>query len=90
MPHCEEVRVPEFKDLPDVLVCDEFYEEIESFASDSGVSVFESSSSISEQFKQEKLSDLMRDLNLSKQAAEILASGLKGKSCLRTGASITF
>ena len=36
------------------------------------------------------MSDLVRDLNLSKEAAEILASRLKDKNCLRTGGSITF
>ena len=49
-----------------------FHEEVESSASDCGESVFESSLSISEQFKQAaiqqfKLSNLMRDLNLSKE-----------------------
>ena len=69
---------------------DEFHQEIESSASDSGGSVFESSSLISEQFKLEELSDLIRDLNLSKETAEILASRFKDKNCLRTGALVTF
>ena len=89
VPHCEEVPIPEFNDLPDVFMeCDEFHEEVESSASDSSGSVFESSSSIPEQFKQEELSDLNRDLNLSEEVAKILASRLK--NFLRTGASITF
>ena len=37
-----------------------------------------------------ELSNLIRDLNLSKEAAEILASRIKDKNCVRTGASITF
>ena len=92
VPHCEEVPVPEFSDLPDISMgYDEFqfHKEVESSASDSVRSVFESSSSVPEQFKQEEVSDLVRDLNLSKEAAEILASRLKDKNCLRTGASIT-
>ena len=77
-PRCEEVPVPEFCDLSDVFMkCNQFYEEVESSASDSSGSVFESNSSIPEQFKQEELSDLISDLNLSKEAAEILASRLK-------------
>ena len=68
----------------------EFHEEIGSSASDSGGSVFESSPSIPDQFKLEELSDLIRDLNLSEEAAEILASRFKEKNCLRIGASITF
>ena len=70
--------------------CDEFHQEVGSSASDSSGSVFECSSSISEQFKQEALSDLIGDLNLSQEAAEILASRLKDKNYLKTGASITF
>ena len=82
--HYEEVPIPEFSDLPDVFMeYDDFHEEVESSASDIGESVLESSSSILEQFKQEELSDLTRDLNLSKEAAEILASRLKNKNCLR-------
>ena len=35
MPHCEEVPVPEFNDLPDLLVeYDEFHEKVENSASD--------------------------------------------------------
>ena len=57
MTHCEEVPVSEFNDLPDV---NEFNEEVESSASDSGESVFKSSLSTPEQFKQKELSDLIR------------------------------
>ena len=46
--------------------------------------MFESSLSISEQFKQEELSDIIRDLKLSKEAAEILASRLKEKTALES------
>ena len=41
---------------------------------------FESSFSLLEQFKQEDMIDLIKDLNLSKEAAEILAFWLKKKS----------
>ena len=81
MLHCKEIPVPEVSDLPDISIkYDEFRTEVESFASDSGGSVFKSSSSITEQFKQEELSDLVRDLNLSKETEEILASGSKTKT----------
>ena len=89
--HCEEVPVSEFNDLPDLFVeYDKFHEEVGSSASDSGGSVFQSSSSIPEQFKQEELSNLMRDINLSKEAAEIVAFRHKDKNCHKTKASITF
>ncbi|XP_076799763.1 uncharacterized protein LOC143444861 [Clavelina lepadiformis] len=91
VPQLEEVPVPKFSDLPDTsLENDEFHEKVESSASDSSGSVFESRPLILEPFKQEELSDLIRDLNLSKEAAEILASRLKDKNCLGSGASITF
>ena len=32
----------------------------------------------------------LRDLNLFKEAAEVLASRAKNKNCLKTGASVTF
>ena len=59
---------------------------------DSGDSVYEGSSTITipEQFNQEELSDLMRDLNLSKNASEILASRLKDKNRLSAGKKLTF
>ena len=61
---------------------DEFHEEAESSSSSSGGSVFESSLSIPGQLKQEELNDLIRDLNLSKEAAEILTSRLKTKTAV--------
>ena len=82
--HFEEVFVPEFSDLPDVSMEYEFHEEVESSVSDSGGSVFESSLSILDQFKQEKLNNLIRDLNLSKEAVEILVSRLKDKTALKS------
>ena len=49
----------------------------------SGGSVYKGSFTIPEQFSQEELSDLIKDLNLSKNASEILAyQGLKTKIVL--------
>jgi len=74
--------VPEFRNLPDIsMKYDEFHEEVESSASDSSGSLFLSSLEIPEPFKQE-LTYLFRDLNLSTEAAEILASRLKDKNAL--------
>ena len=42
---------------------------------------YEKSSSSPKLFTQGELSDLIRDLNLSKQASELLASRLKEKTC---------
>jgi hypothetical protein len=44
----------------------------------------------SERFDQNKLSDLIRDLYLSKDSSELLASKLKEKNVLQSGMKITF
>ena len=41
-------------------------------------------------FHQEELSDLLRDLGLSKESSEVLASRLKEENLLERGTSITF
>ena len=88
--HSADLPVPKSTHLPDLpMDCDDFDEKLGS-SSDDNASVFEGTSSIPEQFKQEELSDLIRDLNLSKEASEILASRLKDKNCLKMEASITF
>ena len=46
--------------------------------------------SYSERFDQNELSDLIRDLNLSKHSSELLASRLKEKNVLQPGTKITF
>jgi hypothetical protein len=43
-----------------------------------------------ETFDQDELNDLVRDLGLSKQSSELLASRLKEKNCLAPKTSITF
>ena len=53
VPHYVEVPVPEFSDLPELSMdYHEFHQEVESSANDCGASVFGSSLSIPEQFKQ--------------------------------------
>jgi hypothetical protein len=44
----------------------------------------------SERFDQSDLSDLIRDLNLSKDSSELLVSRLKEKNVLQPGTKITF
>jgi len=44
----------------------------------------------SERFDQNELSDLIRDLNISKDSSELLASRLKKKNVLQPGTKITF
>ena len=54
---------------------------------------FQPSSSFSERpllFNQSELNDLVRDLNFSKHASELLASRLQEKNLLQPGSSVTF
>ena len=50
----------------------------------------ESKKAVPQQFNQLELNDLVRDLDLSKQAAEILASRLNEKHVLHSSAKVSF
>ena len=50
----------------------------------------ESKKAVPQLFNQSELNDLVRDLNLSKQAAEILASRLSEKHVLHSSAKVSF
>eukprot|EP00795_Rhopilema_esculentum_P009944 gene9944-18557_t len=84
VPHCDEIPVAVFKDLPETIdkefSSDEEYEE-EEFAPDDKVP---------DPFSQNELNDLVRDLSLSKSSAELLASRLKDKNLLTDTTHITF
>ena len=81
--------MPQSSHLPDVSTnWNDVHESLES-SCESG-SVYKRSSTIPEQFSQEELSDLMRDLNLSKNASEVLASRLKDKNSFSAGTKVTF
>jgi len=64
------------------LECDE--------TSGSSCSEYEERSSSPKQLTQQESNDLIRDLNLSKQGSELLASRLKEKNCLQPDAKITY
>jgi hypothetical protein len=57
---------------------------------ESGGSGSDFRTSHSERFDQNELSDLIRDLNLSKESSELLASRLKEKNVLHPGMKTTF
>ena len=61
-----------------------------SEASEGSCCEYKESSSSPKQFIQQELNDLIRDLNLSNQGSELLASRLKEKNCLQPNAKITF
>ena len=83
--------MPQFSHLPEKPSEWDFVHQASESCSESDVSsIFEESSTSPKQFNQEELSDLIRDLNLSKEASEVLASRLKDKKCLSVGMKVTF
>lgn len=71
--HSDDIPVPVFKELPDI---DEQESPIMSVSDDEEDYVVQESGA-HESFTQMELNDLVRDLNLSKSSAELLASRLK-------------
>jgi len=86
--HSDDVPIPIFHTLQDPLSNNEEMPALEFNETDDG-SDYEENMSTSQQFSQEELNDLVRDLKLSKQASELLASRLKEKKCLQVGAKIS-
>ncbi|XP_072276834.1 uncharacterized protein [Pyxicephalus adspersus] len=90
LPHGADVPIPVFSTLPDIPVSE--MEDIQDLECNPGVSSgseYEGSVSSNQQFSQEEFNDLIRDLSLSKQASELLASRLKEKNCLRPEVKVT-
>ena len=86
--HCDELPIPVFKELPDVPNenLDMNFEEQDDlndndFVRKSSAPIF---------FNQKELSDLSRDLNLSKESSELLAFRLNDQNLLQQGTKITF
>ena len=102
IPHSDENPVPVFKELLDIpisgayLAPDPVPEELtesdsdtESLDNDNDIDYHECSSEPN-RFNQYYLSDLIRDLNLPKESAELLASRLKEINFLQTKTNVTF
>ncbi|CAH1114605.1 unnamed protein product [Psylliodes chrysocephalus] len=83
VPHNEEIPVPVCSTLPDVSMSE--VEEIEDQYSNSSGSEYEVIPSTPQQFSLEELNGLIRDLGLSKQASEHLASRKYDESYLKFG-----
>ncbi|QQP48572.1 Uncharacterized protein FKW44_008934, partial [Caligus rogercresseyi] len=90
-PHSEDVPVPVFESFPDVtdderatelLQCDGLHNHDDRD--------FEGTTSQPKQFNRGELNDLVRDLNLPKKSAELLASRLSEKNLLQSGTTISF
>ena len=84
VPHCEEIPVPAFTELPDSddesTTADEEGNAEEEYEAQDGP----------QPFSQSELNDLVRDLSLSKTSSELLASRLKEKNLLGEDARITY
>lgn len=88
--HSEELPIPVFETLP--VICEDegdIFGHISESDTDSD-SDYEGATENPQLFNQEELSDLVRDLALSKEASELLASRLNDKNLLEQGAKITF
>ena len=98
VPHSEELPPPVFNgfdssedegsehDPEELKAC-----ELEQIVSESEDSTYETEqSSAPQQFSQPELNDLVRDLGLSKKAAEILASRLQEKNLLDSSAKVSY
>lgn len=87
VPHSEELPVPVFSVLPQItLPSTEENSSPEDDTNDQDFSV----ETLPQQFSQGELNDLVRDLNLPKYSAELLASRLKEKNVLEKGVPISF
>ena len=87
--HTEGIPVPVFESLPLLEGSDSEEPHAMKCIETNGSSCDEyAESSSSNSFSQGELSDLIRDLNLSKQASELLASRLKEKSCVDSSVKI--
>ena len=96
VPHCEEVPIPVFSSLPKLVSNDDLFAETEEVNSDDS----NYSDSISDTtaewqskvkpFSQSQLNDLVKDLALSKEASEVLASRFCEHDILDFKTKITF
>ncbi|KAK5649680.1 hypothetical protein RI129_000709 [Pyrocoelia pectoralis] len=90
--HSEQIPIPSFSSLPSLPEDDAAlptFDEIQCMSSEND-SDFEADLSSPQRFNQQELNDLIRDLNLSKESSELLASRLNEKNLLQPDTNITF
>ena len=94
IPHSEEIPVPLFSGFApseDVSSTSKSEQMLQEFTSDSEESSYAGKqSSALQAFSQAELNDLVRDLALSKKAAELLASRLNEKNLLDSSARVSY
>ena len=89
-PHSHEVPIPTFHQLPELEDGQCSSDQYSDNNLNEGDGDYEGMSSVPQRFRQEELNDLVRDLNLSKAASELLASRLNDKNLLERGTKITY
>ena len=91
VPHSDEVPIPMFDHLTELIESsDESISSVDAAVTCSSKSEFQGAAATPLQFNQFELNDLVRDLNLSKETSEVLASRLNEKNYLQPGTNITF
>ncbi len=87
VPHSEELPVPIFSVLPQITLPST---EVDSSPEDDTRNQDSSVENLPQLFSKVERNDLVRDLNLPKNSAELLAARLKDKNLLENGVRITF
>ena len=94
IPHGNEIPVPVFKGLPKLKLPGSEEDQAFVLSTDSSEDTVSDVgfplSTLPQLFSQGELNDLIRDLNLSKESSELLASRLKEKNLFQPGTFITF
>ena len=92
VPHSEQLPIPVFEGLPQLESALSSEDDLSSTDSETTIADNDFPSSLLPPllFSQNELNDLARDLNLSKESSELLASRLKEKNLLQPGTFITY
>ena len=86
----EHIPVPIFKGLLEEDNCESSTGSTSSDEYEISDEEFDSSCTVPQRFNQAELSDLLRDLNLSKESSEVIVSRLKEKNVLESGTLVTY
>lgn len=90
VPHSHEIPVPVFTELPSLEDESDTCESDGSHGHESDTDFVDTSTKERGNFNQAELNDLVRDLGLSKELSELLASRLKEKNMLHKETNVTF
>lgn len=88
--HSDEIPIPTYHQLPELSDDESDHSDTPCEPDKGEDSDYVEESNSPQRFDQKELSDLVRDLSLSKESAELLASRLNEKNLLEQGTKITF